>query len=935
MTSVPEHRTRPRWARLSYASFDSGNGVGGWQVRETDGEIDDAERELLLRRVVTSFDAHTSLPDFPAPADLESAPRRLSYLHLGVYGSAYWHAAQAGSDSTGRPGNVYSVAVLDRLPRTPDSFRPIAVWRAPDLPTPFGAAGILEASLGTAGSPGAGALADRDAVLHWATQFVDDCWRPGILVVLLDAVAAALAGGPRVVLVTETADDAAHWLAAVSHLTSAGITRRLSFSVYERAAALPDLWAAGVHVAAIPHSDSPHLQVDPSVVVIRGTEQPRAGDATNPHLTEAGSEVRATPWSQLFMTFAYTPEKLSALLERLDVLGASVGDEGLDPAWPLAMAIVERGDDAADAGDTAVSVLLEASPEALRDVPHLYGLATQAVLASFGGTAEAAWQALQGHRGAQSSVMLELLAGVYLRLAVQDLGWLSAHTGTPVPSPRDMSLGLESRRLVPDLRAALDSRTSGVDAGFDSRITDFRMLDLVGRSGLSADDLRELEDAAFALIARDLDAAFNSPDSANVFTAKVGPIGLWLRTQIMDQLASEPGPLAASKPGASLPPEVFDWLLPDGPSLLLRPSVAGELPQKLSWFERDAAIYLAAQRGASGLHAPIVRGLLDSAAPGTPLEELGWNFKGLYQEADWTPDEALPLERAYPGKLPEDVLVRVLACAVDSPQLDLLVAEVLADVSGVHRSASGELRAADVASFRQKGTELRRALSTTPKVGEMEAGSAAFPFVPIPSTAMSFDPVTIFHLLSERFRDRVNAGVFAPVVLDQILVEMTTDQSNGQNPPTAAFMKQVLRALNDVAVIDAVVRRRIRLIQSRREALSYLQISVAADREMPAPHLVPPEALVIGRIRDARTRDGFLLEASVPAIIERSGYAADVLRDQLAFSLPDSLRSQDAREATELEKFVKSWWRRVTPSERFAGLAALRPSARLREKREH
>ncbi|WP_308289857.1 hypothetical protein [Mycolicibacterium mageritense] len=56
------------------------------------------------------------------------------------------HGAR-GSDSTGRPGNVFAHVVLDRTPFAAPQRRPIEWWRSPQWVRPFGAAAVGRATI--------------------------------------------------------------------------------------------------------------------------------------------------------------------------------------------------------------------------------------------------------------------------------------------------------------------------------------------------------------------------------------------------------------------------------------------------------------------------------------------------------------------------------------------------------------------------------------------------------------------------------------------------------------------------------------------------------------------------------------------------------------------------------------------------------------------
>jgi hypothetical protein len=178
------------------------------------------------------FDPVDPLPTYPTPEQLERGPRRLAYRHIGARRAGYWHTVPAGPDSTGRPGNVFAHAVLDRNADAAPLHRPIQWWRSPLWVCPYGAAAVAQAVLPER-APEPAAAVTKDSVVAFALD--TSTWRLATLFGLLDAVAAALGGGAPVVLGVDTVDAAAQWIGLVSFLMSPGTAARLNFSTLDRA----------------------------------------------------------------------------------------------------------------------------------------------------------------------------------------------------------------------------------------------------------------------------------------------------------------------------------------------------------------------------------------------------------------------------------------------------------------------------------------------------------------------------------------------------------------------------------------------------------------------------------------------------------------------------------------------------------------------------
>lgn len=442
--------SRPRWAQLTYSSFDRHDGRGGgWQVKDTTGDPTEAEVEFLRARVQTQFDAGIDLPRFPTPAEIAELPRRLIQAPAPVHGgeTALWHHVPAGNDASGRPGNVFAHVVLDRLPGAADPIRPIERWRSAGWLTPFGPEEVLAADLTATDPPGPGPL-NRQTIGSWL--FAPRQWRLQILAVLLDAVRAAMAGGPMVVLGVDDVDEAANWIAAISFAMSSGTARRFHFSTLERPTTLTEAIERELHLVCIPRSDLPALQRRHDCVVVDPDGAPNLGDLDGePHRTARGDRVPVTEWSVLISELFADPRAMQKAVGEFDRIAHRVGDSGIDPAWPAAMAIAGRAD--VESRREANRVMTDAAPPQLRSVPELYAAAVAGLRRDVKGRASRAWRHLTkvgaDRDDRPADIPGEMAVHAYAELALADEPWLAEHGPARVPSAAYFSPAPEASLL--------------------------------------------------------------------------------------------------------------------------------------------------------------------------------------------------------------------------------------------------------------------------------------------------------------------------------------------------------------------------------------------------------------------------------------------------------------------------------------------------------
>lgn len=559
----------PRYGQLAYTSFDQPGGAGGWQVKQTTGDLSPEETQRLASGVRTAFRPVTPLPDYPTPEQLDAAPRRLEYRRWASDAAGYWHTVAAGADSTGRPGNVFAHVLLDRAPDSAPRLRPIQRWGSPGWLRPFGAAAVARAAL-PAEPPDVADVVTRESAIAFALD--TSTWRVGTLLGLLDAVAAALDGGAPVVLGVASVDSAAQWIGLVSFLMSPGTAATLNFSTFDRADQLGPAQHAIAHLAAVPIGDLDTLPA--GFVVIDETATLSLGElGGEPHRTAAGQVIDVTAWSVMAQEVLLDPQAALAVLDELDHRAAQTEDRDLHPAWPLAVTI------AADEGFAAAhpeanAIITAHSPAGIAPGSPTERLVDEALSALVGHTTPDAWKAaeqnLPGFAGEHTAL-------TYLCRAIGDDTWLdqlgpiplSAKTyhGRPVPEPLAAALG-------PALQRAGAT-------GDPQRL--LKLIDLLLRAGVDDDRLTQ---ALTERVAAQLADPHTGPTLARRLTHRLGP---------ETRIAAAAATLRLScESGTPISEAVLDWFA-DGSAMPLPSELLDAQPWDATW-TRAAVCGMRAER---------------------------------------------------------------------------------------------------------------------------------------------------------------------------------------------------------------------------------------------------------------------------------------------------------------------------------------------------
>lgn len=651
-----------RFGQLTYTCFDRPGagraGAGGWQVKDVSGGVSGDEQDLMRSGVVTRLEQVEPLPAFPTPGDLAARLRRLAYVPTAGGGGCFWHTVASGADASGRPGNVFAHVLLDRTGGTvSDAERPIGTWRSEDWLVPYGADAVARASLGDS-APRWGSAVDRATVLNFLLD--PGTWRIGVLTVLLDAVAHAMNGGPAVVLGTESPESAALWIGAISQFMSPGSSRTFGWCTFDRRHTVDETVARGAHLVAVPLRDVADVREWSGLVLVDEDETPELGElGSEPHRTARGVAVPVTPWSMLSQAVLVDHDVAEHALARQDSIASFVGDRGLSPMWPLAMAVVFEPD-LYDALDEASEVVLEQSPPAIIDLPALADVPLSLVDARFGNSTDQAWRVLAGllDDGAVAPVVRDLAGRMFLFRALTDRAWIRGCTRQQLdrldPTWVSEDVRVDARRVV----AALQDRArsvSGREERHEVALDTVAMVDFLVAVSLVDGPV---DDALFELLERAVVPILYDPIEGPAFVAEFGPVGPSTRIDYL-QVAIAAHPIVAAAPlGERVPHAVLKWVV--GETGQLAVGVLARDPDRiadpLSMLVAEG-IFQAVDASTLATTSPLclimLRRLMFEALDG------GWptpQLDRIYRAFDWTSREMWSLVEEFPGVVPARVL---------------------------------------------------------------------------------------------------------------------------------------------------------------------------------------------------------------------------------------------------------------------------------------
>lgn len=213
--------------QLLYGSADqiAGRDSGGWGVLQSTGALTPEEGQALLDLV--SVELPSTLPQFPSAEQLQ---RRAVRFRLDPIGDGYAVArsVEAGTDHTGRPGNVVTHGAVVAKEA---GLRPADWFFSPGWLSPYGPRQIAEARLSDA-------LAVPSGWAQTAAWLRAEPARTGRVRWIIDVALSLLMEHQQLLLVAPTAEEAARWVSMLSWLLDAATADQVRIRIGEDASSV-------------------------------------------------------------------------------------------------------------------------------------------------------------------------------------------------------------------------------------------------------------------------------------------------------------------------------------------------------------------------------------------------------------------------------------------------------------------------------------------------------------------------------------------------------------------------------------------------------------------------------------------------------------------------------------------------------------------------
>lgn len=552
------------WGQLGYASTKGGFGV------HAESGLDHDERDLLIAGCNPGRKSFgVELPLLADASQVARFPRNLSYRWVPKVGGCYWHSSPAGADESGRTGNVFVHALLDRGREGQLlAGRPIEVWRSPTMLIPFGIAEVTAAVLPQLPSVPSDVVT-RDQVVRFLTSFEVD--RLSVLRQVLPALAE-----PRtrpLVLGVASPDEGALWVAAISYLLSAQAAREFSFVVWEA----PDLLTAdrlpAVELLCVEEAQIPSgLSSELGLQVVH---------STHPDAAVQGESI-ALAWGELAeQLFSHSPEEIEHLLEEIDHLTSQAPVGSAHRAWPLAIAMACHLEKWPHLRDQLTNMLLQLTPPGI-DQGRMWQVTEELIKERKDRHGTDLVDLLSDVRAAAPGPIQAMLHQGYVERAVQEPRWVadparrkgSLGSRTDSQGEHDAQIRLAGTWQSPWVRTALERHVVEDPVDHALQLTwlmDFLLAERWDGGGPPVGEL--VASGAF----QSLPTTLGDTALSEEFLGRLGPVSLETVTSLIRPSVTEalhdPAVRAAAPAGWRLSPRLverliaLDQLLEPGPGL--------------------------------------------------------------------------------------------------------------------------------------------------------------------------------------------------------------------------------------------------------------------------------------------------------------------------------------------------------------------------------
>lgn len=676
------------WGQLGYTSSKGGFGI------HAETAVTVHERDVLVAGAYAGRDSFgQELPLLADPEEIDQFYRNLSYRRVDDVGACYWHSAPAGPDESGRTGNCFVHALVEKRPpgyptgEGMPGWRPIELWRSPTAVSPFGIAAVKEATLPPL-PPAPGPTATREQVTSFLTSFEVD--RLSTFFQLVRACAE-----PRrtpLILGVGTPDEGALWIAGLSYLLSPAAGRELSFSVWEAPELLSGDRLPELEVICVEESRIPPTLADLGLQILSAS-QPQAVEPVDP------DDLSAVFAELSLQLFSLSPEQIVDHLRQIDEVSAAVHPDPAERIWPLAMVMAGSLEQWPHLDDSITRVLQQVTPSRIEQSRHFWNLTEGLIKARIRRSRTDLADLWKDVQSAAEGPVRAMLHQAYVELAALDPAWYA------VPGHRrgssEGATRLSGDETSPWFRAALEATTPAAeDMGHDEPVItavnltwliDFLLsrgwsptpgwltrLEQVERYPDEASD----SEADAAIPFRIMGELLADPALAQAYLNRLGEVSedcrelvVRPRVELILAKAAEHG----SRAEVLLSPSLLEWLAPREPLASGHAEVDLSDPVTVE----ALACYLDGEEGGRWVPA-VVRGLTSKAGR-APLRS-GQRLLDLLAQHHVTGEEMALLLHTWAGAVPTSAVCRSLAL-VKAEELPDLAYELRRASSLGHRSS--------------------------------------------------------------------------------------------------------------------------------------------------------------------------------------------------------------------------------------------------------